>query len=52
MVSLRQSEMELDKISDERSDISQLSGDTRISLNVQQITSRFRGVQNAVKVTF
>lgn len=48
-MSLRQNENEFDKMSDESSELVQTSGDTRISVNVQQISSRFQSIQNTTK---
>jgi len=50
-LSLRQNEAEFDKMSDDSSDLVQSSGETRISVNVQQITSRFQSIQNTAKVS-
>lgn len=47
--SLHQNESEFDKITDESSDLLQNSGETRISINAQQIASRFQSVQAAAK---
>ncbi|XP_068085330.1 muscle-specific protein 300 kDa [Anabrus simplex] len=49
ILSLRQNEAEFDKMADESSDLVQISGDTRISVNVQQITSRFQSIQTTAK---
>ncbi|XP_044734627.1 nesprin-1 [Chrysoperla carnea] len=49
ILSLRQNENEFDKISDESSELVQNSGDTRISVNIQQISSRFQSIQNTAK---
>ncbi|KAF7272974.1 hypothetical protein GWI33_014281 [Rhynchophorus ferrugineus] len=46
---LRQNETDFDKISDDSTELIQSSGDTRISLNVQQVTSRFQSVQVTAK---
>jgi nesprin-1 len=51
ILSLRQNEAEFDKMSDDSSDLVQSSGETRISVNVQQITSRFQSIQNTAKVS-
>jgi nesprin-1 len=51
ILSLRQNEAEFDKMSDDFSDLVQSSGETRISVNVQQITSRFQSIQNTAKVS-
>lgn len=50
ILSLRQNESEFDKMTDESSDLVQISGETRISVNVQQITSRFQAIQTTAKV--
>ena len=50
MFNLRQGEGELDRLSEDGSDVSALSGDTKISMNVQQINSRYHTVQSTVKV--
>ncbi len=47
---LRQSDTESEKMSEEGSDISHLSSETRISMNVQQVNSRYHGVQATIKV--
>lgn len=49
ILSLRQNENEFNKISDESSELVQNSGDTRISVNIQQISSRFQSIQNTAK---
>ena len=49
MFNLRQGEGELDRLSEDGSDVSQLSGETKISMNVQQINSRYHTVQSTVK---
>ncbi|ERL91661.1 hypothetical protein D910_08989, partial [Dendroctonus ponderosae] len=46
---LKQNERDFDKISDDSTELVQTSGDTRISLNIQQITSRFQSVQVTAK---
>ena len=51
MFNLRQSDTESEKFSEEGSDISHLSSETRISMNVQQVTSRYHAIQNTVKVS-
>lgn len=50
LVSLRQNEVELDKMTDESSELVQMSGEAKISVSVQQITSRFQSVQTTAKV--
>ena len=50
MFNLRQSEGETEKFSEEGSDISHLSSETKISMNVQQVTSRYHAIQMTVKV--
>ncbi|KAF4529962.1 hypothetical protein B566_EDAN017791 [Ephemera danica] len=49
ILSLKQNEADFDKMSDESSDLVQISGETRISVNVQQITSRFQSIQSTAK---
>lgn len=51
LVSLRQHEAELDKMTDDSSDLVQMSGEAKISVNVQQITSRFQSIQTTAKVS-
>uniref|UniRef100_A0A1B0C1F9 KASH domain-containing protein n=1 Tax=Glossina palpalis gambiensis TaxID=67801 RepID=A0A1B0C1F9_9MUSC len=46
---LRQREMEFEKLKDESSELIQSSGETRISVNVQQVTSRFQSIQATIK---
>ena len=46
---LRQKEVEFEKIKDDSSELIQSSGETRIAVNVQQVTSRFQSIQNATK---
>lgn len=48
-MSLRQNESEFDKMTDESSELIQSSGESRISMNVQQVTSRFQSIQAAAK---
>lgn len=48
-MSLRQNESEFDKMTDESSELIQSSGETRISMNVQQVTSRFQSIQSTAK---
>lgn len=50
IVNLRQNEAEFDKMSDESSELMQISGETRFSASVQQITSRFQSIQATAKV--
>ncbi|KAK9694281.1 Spectrin repeat [Popillia japonica] len=49
IINLRQNEAELDKLSDDSTELVQTSGDTHISVNMQQITSRFQSVQATTK---
>ena len=49
MFNLRQGEGELDRLSEDGSEVSQLSGETKISMNVNQINSRYHTVQSTVK---
>lgn len=51
LVSLRQHEAELDKMADDSSELVQMSGEAKISCNVQQITSRFQSIQTTAKVS-
>lgn len=47
--SISRNESDIDKMSDDSSDLMQLSGETRITVNVQQISSRFQSTQVAAK---
>lgn len=47
--SIGRNESDIDKMSDDSSDLMQLSGETRITVNVQQISSRFQSMQVAAK---
>ncbi|XP_076280585.1 muscle-specific protein 300 kDa [Lasioglossum baleicum] len=49
IVNLRQNEAEFDKMTDESSELMQISGETRFSASVQQITSRFQSIQATAK---
>ena len=49
MFSIAKNESDIDKMSDDSSDLMQLSGETRITVNVQQISSRFQSMQVAAK---
>ncbi|XP_074030429.1 muscle-specific protein 300 kDa isoform X10 [Leptinotarsa decemlineata] len=49
ILNLRQNEAEFDKMSDDSAELVQSSGDTKISINVQQIISRFQSVQATAK---
>ena len=49
MYGISKNESEIDKMSDDSSDLMQLSGETRITVNVQQISSRFQSTQVAAK---
>lgn len=49
---LKQNENEFDKMTDESSELIQSSGETRLSVNVQQITSRFQSIQATAKEVF
>lgn len=49
ILSLRQNESDFDKISDESQELMHSSGETRISVNVQQITSRFQSIQTTAR---
>lgn len=52
LVSLRQNEAELDKTTDDSSELIQMSGEAKISVSVQQITSRFQSIQTTAKVEY
>ncbi|GLH12194.1 Uncharacterized protein GBIM_16929 [Gryllus bimaculatus] len=47
--SVHQNEAEIDKMSDDSSELVQISGETRISVNVQQIISRFQSIHTTAK---
>lgn len=49
MFSIGRNESEVDKMSDDSSDLMQASGETRITVNVQQISSRFQSMHVAAK---
>lgn len=49
LTTLKQNEADFDRILDDSTDLVQSSGDTRISVNVQQISSRFQSVQSTAK---
>jgi nesprin-1 len=49
ILNLRQNEADFDKMSDDSTELIQSSGDSRISVNVQQISSRFQSVQATAK---
>lgn len=48
-MSLKQNEPEFDRMSDQSAELVQSSGESRISVNVQQIISRFQAVQTTAK---
>ena len=50
MLSIRQNEGDMDKLSDDGSDLIQITGESRLSNTVQQVTSRFQGLQTTAKV--
>lgn len=50
VINLRQNEAEFDKISDDSSELIQISGETKFSASVQQVTSRFQSIQTTAKV--
>jgi len=50
IVNLRQNEAEFDKMSDDSSELMQISSETRFSVSVQQVTSRFQSIQATAKV--
>ncbi|CAD6999864.1 unnamed protein product [Ceratitis capitata] len=49
MQNLRQNEIEFEKMKDDSSELIQSSGETRIAVNVQQVTSRFQSIQATTK---
>ena len=49
MYSIRKNESDMEKMSDDSSDLSVVSGETRLTVNVQQISSRFQSMQVAAK---
>lgn len=49
ILSLRQNEADFDKMSDDCQELMHSSGDTRISVNVQQVTSRFQSIQSTAR---
>ncbi|XP_046474495.1 muscle-specific protein 300 kDa isoform X6 [Neodiprion pinetum] len=49
IVNLRHNEAEFDKMSDDSSELIQISGETRFSASVQQVTSRFQSIQTTAK---
>lgn len=49
ITNLRQNETEFDKMTDESSELIQSSGENRISMNLQQVTSRFQSILTAAK---
>lgn len=49
ILSIRQNESDFDKMSDDTQELLQSSGETRISVNVQQITSRFQSIQSTAR---
>jgi len=46
---LRQNEADFDKMKDDTSELVQSSGETRIAVNVQQVSSRFQSIQATAK---
>ncbi|KAL5279677.1 hypothetical protein ACFFRR_003964 [Megaselia abdita] len=46
---LRQNEVDFERIKDESTELIQSSGETRIQVNVQQVTSRFQSIQATTK---
>lgn len=50
IANLRQNEADFDKMRYDSSDLIQISGETRFSSSVQQITSRFQSIQTTAKV--
>ena len=45
-----QNHSDVDRMSDDSTDLMGVSGDTRISVNVQQVTSRYKTIQVTAKV--
>jgi hypothetical protein len=52
LLTLKQNELEFDKMSDDATELVHVTGESRISVNIQQITSRFQGIQSTAKVNF
>lgn len=50
LVSLRQNEAELEKMTDGSSEMSRISGEPKLSATVQRVTSRFQSLQSTCKV--
>jgi len=50
LLTLKQNELEFDKMSDDATELVHVTGESRISVNIQQITSRFQGIQSTAKV--
>lgn len=46
---MKHNEAEFDRMSDDSTELVQNSGDTRISVNVQQVGSRFQSVQSTAR---
>ena len=51
-MNLRHHEAEFDKMSDDSSELIEISGESRFSASVQQVTSRFQSIQATAKVRF
>ncbi|XP_020291842.1 nesprin-1 isoform X3 [Pseudomyrmex gracilis] len=49
IANLRQNEAEFDKMNDNSSELMQISGETRFSASIQQVTSRFQSIQVTAK---
>ncbi|XP_059468655.1 muscle-specific protein 300 kDa isoform X2 [Neocloeon triangulifer] len=49
LLTLKQNELEFDKMSDDATELAHVTGESRISVNIQQITSRFQGIQSTAK---
>ena len=47
-----QNQGEIDRLNEESSELVSLAGDSRITVTVQQVTSRFKSVQATSKVSF
>ena len=48
-MTLKQGEGEIEKLSEDGSDISALSCETKISMNVQQVNSRYHSIQSTIR---
>ena len=52
LLGIRQEESELEKLSDTATELSDVCAESKISVSVQQITSRFQSIQSTAKVKF